>query len=150
MRPRSLPRAVGSVCVWKDKEGFYKSLRNIQQVKLRKAGAGGHHTKKLNQASQIWIVWESWTKKDSALAQKTAQKSSSVQKGWWALEPIRETPVSLKTRDQRKRWLLWGQGGYIFEKDLDLASQLEFDGLCDCVGSFTLLPASQKRSTDDH
>lgn len=35
---------------------FYKHLRNIQQVELRNARAGGHQPEKLSQASEVQIV----------------------------------------------------------------------------------------------
>ena len=51
---------VGNVCVCVCKEGFffffYKNLRIIQQIELRKARPGGHQTEKLSQASEVQIV----------------------------------------------------------------------------------------------
>ena len=35
---------------------FYKHLRIIQQIELRKARLGGHQTEKLSQASEVQIV----------------------------------------------------------------------------------------------
>ena len=47
------------VCVCVCKEGFfffYKHLRIIQQIELRKARPGGHQTEKLSQAREVQIV----------------------------------------------------------------------------------------------
>ena len=96
------------VCVYKEGFFFYKHLRIIQQIELRKARLGGHQTEKLSQASEVQIVWGSQPKRGRALTQRTARRIDLFKQGDELQNQSGKPPppLSLKTRDQRKRWLL--------------------------------------------